>query len=88
MVKTQNMKNVINNKPELKALRKQLRNFSTSAEAVLWTHLQKSQLQNRKFLRQHITGSFIADLYFSSEKLVIEWMVKFLFGIQALRKIV
>ena len=66
------MKNVINNKPELKPLRKQLRNFSTSAEAVLWTHLQKSQLQNRKFRRQHSIGNFIADFYCPSEKLVIE----------------
>ena len=88
MVKPQYIQNVINNKPELKPLRKQLRNYSTSAGAVLWTHLQKSQLQNHKFRRQHSIGNFIADLYCSSEKLVIEWMVKFLFGIQALRKIV
>ena len=66
------MKNVINNKPELKPLRKQLRNYSTSAEAVLWTHLQKGQLQNRKFRRQHSIGNFIADFYCPSEKLVIE----------------
>ena len=72
MVKPQYMKNVINNKPELKPFRKQLRNSSTSAEAVLWTHLQKSQLQNRKFRRQHSIGSFIADFYCPSEKLVVE----------------
>ncbi len=67
------MKNVfINNKPELKHLRKQLRYHSTSAEAILWTHLQKSQLQNRKFRRQHCLGNFIADFYCPSEKLVIE----------------
>ena len=72
MVKPQYIKNVINNKPEFKRLRKQLRNYIISAEAVLWTHLQKSQLQNRKFRRQHSIGNFIADFYCPSEKLVIE----------------
>ena len=64
---------VINNKPELKNYRKQLRNHSTSAEATLWTYLQKSQLGNRKFRRQHSLGNFIADFYCPSEKLVIEF---------------
>ncbi|HSU51847.1 MAG TPA: endonuclease domain-containing protein [Segetibacter sp.] len=63
---------VINNKPELKNYRKQLRNHSTSAEATLWTYLQKSQLGNRKFRRQHSLVNFIADFYCPSEKLVIE----------------
>ncbi len=89
MVKLQHMKNVIiNNKPELKLLRKQLRNHSTSAEAILWTHLQKSQLQNRKFRRQHSLGKFIADFYCPSEKIVIELDGEDHFGNQALRKIV
>lgn len=63
---------VINNKPELKDYRKQLRNRSTSAEATLWTYLQKSQLENRKFRRQHSLGNFIADFYCPTEKLVVE----------------
>lgn len=63
---------VINNKPELKNYRKQLRNNSTSAEATLWTYMQKSQLENRKFRRQHSLGNFIADFYCPSEKLVVE----------------
>ncbi len=63
---------VINNKSELKNYRKQLRNSSTSAEAVLWTYLQKSQVENRKFRRQHSLGNFIADFYCPSEKLVVE----------------
>jgi len=63
---------IINNKPALKNYRKQLRNNGTSAEAVLWTHLQKSQLKNRKFRRQHSLGNFIADFYCPAEKLVIE----------------
>lgn len=73
MVKHANMKKlIINNKPELKAYRKQLRNNSTSAEATLWTYLQKSQLENRKFRRQHSLGNFIADFYCPAKKLVIE----------------
>lgn len=63
---------VINNKPELKNYRKLLRNNSTSAEATLWTHLQRSQLEDRKFRRQHSLGNFIADFYCPSEKLVVE----------------
>jgi very-short-patch-repair endonuclease len=62
----------INNKPELKTFRKDLRNNGTSAEATLWTFLQRSQLDNRKFRRQHSLGNFIADFYCPSEKLVIE----------------
>ena len=72
MVKPQYMKNVINNRPELKPLRKQLRNYIISAEAVLWTHLKKSQLQNREFHRQHSIENFITDFYCPTEKLVIE----------------
>jgi very-short-patch-repair endonuclease len=63
---------VINNKPELKPFRKQLRNHSTSAEATLWKYLQRSQLENRKFRRQHSLGDFIADFYCPAEKLVVE----------------
>ncbi|MCY7420861.1 MAG: endonuclease domain-containing protein [Chitinophagaceae bacterium] len=65
-------KPIINNKPPLKPLRKQTRNHSTSAKATLWTYLQKSQLQNRKFRRQHSLGKFIADFYCPAEKSVIE----------------
>ncbi len=61
---------IINNKPELKPIRKQLRNHSTSAEATLWTYIQKSRLDNRKFRRQHSIGDFIADFYCPAEKLV------------------
>jgi very-short-patch-repair endonuclease len=63
---------IINNKPELKTYRKNLRNNGTSAEATLWRYLQKSQLENRKFRRQHSLGNFIADFYCPAEKLVIE----------------
>lgn len=63
---------IINNRPELKDFRKQLRNYGTSAEAKLWTFLQRSQLDNHKFRRQHSLGNFIADFYCPAERLVIE----------------
>jgi len=62
----------INNRPELKKFRKNLRNNSTSAEATLWTYLQKSQLDGRKFKRQHSVENYILDFYCPSEKLCVE----------------
>lgn len=62
----------IHNVIELKGRRKQLRNNGTSAEAVLWMYLKKSQLDGRKFRRQHSIGKYIADFYCPQEKLVIE----------------
>jgi very-short-patch-repair endonuclease len=62
----------LNNIPELKALRKKLRNNLTPAEAKLWTLLQKRQVEGRKFRRQHSIGKFILDFYCPSEKLTIE----------------
>jgi very-short-patch-repair endonuclease len=66
------MSEQINNRPELKEYRRNLRNNSTSAEAVLWTYLQKSQLEGRKFRRQHSVGNYILDFYCPSEKLCVE----------------
>ncbi len=63
---------ILNNKPELINFRKQLRNNSTSAEATLWNHLKNSQLENRKFRRQHSIENYILDFYCPSEKLAIE----------------
>ena len=62
----------INNKPELKIYRKELRNNLTSAEATLWKFLQRSQLEGRKFRRQHSIDNYIADFYCPKERLVIE----------------
>lgn len=66
------MSRSINNKPELKPFRKELRNHSTSAEAVLWTYLKNKQLGGRKFRRQFSVGSFILDFYCPKEKLCVE----------------
>jgi|SRR5690606_34646490 len=62
----------INNKPGLKAFRKELRNNLTSAEATLWKFLQRNQLEGRKFRRQHSIDNYITDFYCPKEKLVIE----------------
>jgi very-short-patch-repair endonuclease len=52
--------------------RKQLRNNGTPAEATLWTYIQHSKIDGRKFRRQHSVGGFILDFYCPSEKLCIE----------------
>ena len=62
----------IHNKPELKTLRKKLRNNSTSAEAVLWIQLKQRQLDGRKFRRQHSIGNYIVDFYCPEEQLAVE----------------
>jgi very-short-patch-repair endonuclease len=62
----------LHNRETLKDRRKELRNNLTSAEATLWIHLQKKQLQGRKFRRQHSIGNYIVDFYCTSEKLAIE----------------
>jgi very-short-patch-repair endonuclease len=52
--------------------RKTLRASLTPAEAALWRVLQRSQLQYRKFRRQHSIGPYVVDFYCPSERLVIE----------------
>lgn len=49
-----------------------MRNKRTPAEATLWKAIQKSQLDGRKFRRQHSVGNFILDFYCPSEKLAVE----------------
>ena len=63
------MKNVINNKPELKPLRK----LTAPPPGPFSGHIfKRANCKNRKFRRQHSIGNFIADFYCPSEKLVIE----------------
>lgn len=61
-----------NNGPSLKARRKELRNDATSAERLHWLYLKHSQLDGRKFRRQHSYGPYIMDFYCPSERLCIE----------------
>lgn len=62
----------INNKKELLARRKDLRNNLTLAEVVLWKILKGKKLDGRKFRRQHSVGYYILDFYCPAERLAIE----------------
>ena len=62
----------IHNRKELEIRRRILRKNGTPAEAFLWKQLQKSQLNGKKFRRQHSIKNFIVDFYCPSEKLIVE----------------
>jgi len=63
---------VIHNRPQLKNIRKDLRNNATPAEIKLWGVLQRSNLGGYKFCRQHSVGPYILDFYCSAGKLAVE----------------
>ncbi len=44
----------------------------TPAEAALWNSLKNSQIDGRKFRRQHSVGNYILDFFCISEQLAIE----------------
>jgi|SRR6185437_15122697 len=56
----------------VKENRRELRNNGTPAEARLWNHLKNSQLESRKFRRQHSIENYVLDFYCVSEKLAVE----------------
>jgi very-short-patch-repair endonuclease len=58
--------------PELRTFRTELRKHLTPAEARFWTIVKNSQLDGRKFRRQHSVGRYILDFYCPSERLGIE----------------
>src|SRR5688572_23095747 len=60
------------NLPHLETLRKELRSNLTPAEAALWKALQRGQLEDRKFRRQHSFGKYILDFYCPKESLAVE----------------
>ncbi|MGB0175551.1 MAG: endonuclease domain-containing protein [Owenweeksia sp.] len=62
----------LHNRKHLKETRRKLRNNLTPAEATLWKHLQRKQLEGRKFRRQHSVGNYILDFYLPAEKLSVE----------------
>ena len=62
----------IHNQQALKPLRKQLRSSLTPAEAALWRGLQRSQLNGKKFRRQHSVGPYILDFYCPECHLAVE----------------
>lgn len=62
----------INNLPELKPFRKNLRNNLTPAEAKFWKTIQNKNLGGKKFRRQHSVGNYILDFYCPAERLAVE----------------
>jgi len=62
----------LNNLPTLKTFRRKLRSNLTPAEARLWSLIQNSQIEGRKFRRQHSFDGYILDFYCPTEKLGIE----------------
>ena len=62
----------VHNPRRTKTVRRALRHTLTPAEARLWKHLQRSQLEGRKFRRQHGVGPYIVDFYCPAEALVVE----------------
>ena len=64
--------NVIFNHRSKKDGRMELRNSGTAAEAVLWKHLQRSQLLGKLFHRQVSIGRYIVDFYCPECRLIIE----------------
>ena len=63
---------IILNKRSKKDQRKKLRSFGTSAEAILWKSLQRSQLLGKKFRRQVSIGRYIVDFYCSECRVIVE----------------
>ena len=62
----------VHNIKELRENRKRLRNSLTPAEAKLWSLLKNSQVEKKKFRRQHSVGPYVLDFYCPSERLCIE----------------
>jgi tRNA modification GTPase len=56
----------------LKERARELRKHPTEAEAELWPHIRKRQIEDAEFRRQHIIGHFIPDFVALKEKLIIE----------------
>ena len=57
---------------DLKPLARELRKSMTDAERALWSKVRRKQLNGRIFYRQKAIGSYIADFYCPSVKLVVE----------------
>mgnify|MGYP003349887288 CR=1 FL=1 len=63
---------LLHNASELTDARRELRRNATRAEAVLWACLRKSQLDGKKFRRQHSIGPYIVDFYCPECRVVVE----------------
>ncbi|MEL6972215.1 MAG: tRNA uridine-5-carboxymethylaminomethyl(34) synthesis GTPase MnmE [Bacteroidota bacterium] len=56
----------------LKERARELRNNPTQAEAELWPHIRKRQIEGCEFRRQHVIGHFIPDFVCLDRKLILE----------------
>jgi len=63
---------LIHNLQSLTHRSRELRRNSTRAEAFLWTVLRKSQLDGKKFRRQHSIGPYIVDFYCPECRVIVE----------------
>ncbi len=66
------IKRYLCNDESLKAYRRQLRNYGTYAEAVLWPFLKNRQIEGALFRRQFSVGPFIMDFYCPEVRLCVE----------------
>ncbi|MCG3205999.1 MAG: hypothetical protein KCHDKBKB_02725 [Elusimicrobia bacterium] len=51
---------------------RQLRQFPSKAQQVLWFYLRRKQFKNSKFRREHPLGPYIVDFVCIQKKLIIE----------------
>ena len=65
-------KKIIPYNPKLKALTRQLRNKSTTAEVKLWQYLKGKQMLGYDFDRQKPIDDYIVDFFCNELMLVIE----------------
>lgn len=66
------MGQLIHNRKIMEDLRRDLRQNQTDPETILWERLRRSQLEGRKFRRQHSVGVYILDFYCPQERLAVE----------------
>ena len=66
------MGQLIHNRKVMEDVRRELRHNQTDAETALWEQLRKSQLEGRKFRRQHSVGVYVLDFYCPQERLAVE----------------
>jgi len=65
-------RNLIHSNPKISDKRSSLRRNRTDAESLLWKNLQRSQLNGKKFRRQHSIGPYIVDFYCPEFRVAIE----------------
>ena len=65
-------RNLIHNNRKISEERSNLRRNPTDAESILWKNLRKSQLNGKKFRRQHSIGPYIVDFYCPEFRVAIE----------------